>query len=1319
MNKEELNKLQSDAYDHLWNGRFRMALTAAQKVFKERNDDSEAAICLAWALLENGNPAKAMEYANLAVELKGDSAKARLYRGYLLMRMSIYEGAISDFETAIDKQKEFLAFTYINKARALGGMQKLEEAYAAFELGLKMDGGKHSNWSNSFKWYQQALDLHNGKIKLKGKAAEQLLMECSEAIKAKEYWFALYVSKLVLADKKLSREYPQAAVVELEAMYNMFQFRPACEKAKNMKSNFEGDKKFQSIYKGLQKYMDDVFDDDEPEEVSEDQKIEIIKKPEYKSKDEKIESPPPKSKPLKSNNGSDQQFYDNDFAEVFSINVYDPVEEMEEGSRQFYSSFALEDIEEIGVEIIFNNPFFKKEDVTLDGQAVWYLNGNTIGTNNFNLKVRNDWDSVIFTQTITRDAVESLFEGTGKVELYFNQEKVAEKSFSISDKKIIQKEEIKKPPPEDEPADQPEKQDEKAEKDYQVHKEESEKSLEECVEELNKFIGLGSVKKAVKEFIDYLEYQKERKRLGLKSKEGLAINAVFLGNPGTGKTTIARIMGNIYKAMGILEKGHVVEVDRSAMVGEYVGQTAQKTDKLVEEAMGGVLFVDEAYTLIKKGGGQDFGQEAVDILLKRMEDKKGQFSVIAAGYPNEMETFLSANPGMKSRFTHTFVFEDYDPDELYQIFEMMIKNEQYEISDDAKELLKKELLRLYRARDENFGNAREVRKIFDDVKMSLSKRYLQLTGDERSKEAMITIMPEDITETFKKDEEKDVKLPINEELLEEAQKEFDNLIGLGSVKKDVQDMIKLARYFIEQGEDVRSKFAAHVLFLGNPGTGKTTVARIMGKIYSALGIIPKGHLVETDRQGLVASYVGQTAEKTTAMIEKAMGGTLFIDEAYALVKKGGGENDFGKEAIDTLLKRMEDDRGKFVCIAAGYTNEMKDFIESNPGMQSRFTKSFTFEDYTPDEMMEIADRILKSKEVAFSDDAKYEVEKHFNDLYRNRDKNFGNARIVRNLIDKAQQKMLLRLADTPSEERSERKTIIVEDIKDIVGKAEKKAKAEVKGDPEKLEAHIKKLRNLTGLDSVKRGVDKLISSLKVAKLRKERGLRVIDKNLHSVFLGNPGTGKTTVARLISDIYKEMGMLEKGHLVEVDRAALVAGYQGQTATKTDQVITQALGGTLFIDEAYTLSRGGNDFGQEAIDTLLKRMEDYKGQFVVIVAGYTNEMKQFLESNPGLTSRFTNTFTFEDYEPRQLLEIAHNIAVDNGYKLDEGALQGLLELFTELYNKRDSNFGNARTARNTLYKAISNQEERISSLYDLADEDLMTITFEDVANLQEQS
>ncbi len=283
-------------------------------------------------------------------------------------------------------------------------------------------------------------------------------------------------------------------------------------------------------------------------------------------------------------------------------------------------------------------------------------------------------------------------------------------------------------------------------------------------------------------------------------------------------------------------------------------------------------------------------------------------------------------------------------------------------------------------------------------------------------------------------------------------------------------------------------------------------------------------------------------------------------------------------------------------------------------------------------------------------------------------------------------------------------------------KAEDKNEPETESEPpkENLEDLLKELDSLVGLKQIKNDVRSLINLIKVRKLREDNGLTVPPLSLHMVFTGNPGTGKTTVARLLSRIYRSIGILSKGTLLEVDRSGLVAGYVGQTALKTKEAVEKAKGGILFIDEAYSLAPegSGNDFGQEAIGIILKSMEDLRNELVVIVAGYPEPMDRFISSNPGLESRFGKYFTFEDYNSTELFEIFKSMCEKNQYKTDDEAWKFAEELFADMYNNRDDNFGNARDVRNIFERAVSNHSDRVAKLDCPTKDDLMTFKKEDI-------
>ncbi len=287
--------------------------------------------------------------------------------------------------------------------------------------------------------------------------------------------------------------------------------------------------------------------------------------------------------------------------------------------------------------------------------------------------------------------------------------------------------------------------------------------------------------------------------------------------------------------------------------------------------------------------------------------------------------------------------------------------------------------------------------------------------------------------------------------------------------------------------------------------------------------------------------------------------------------------------------------------------------------------------------------------------------------------------------------------------------------KSKAGDAEKPDAEEKKPDFDELMAQ---LDSLVGLDDVKKDIKNLMNLVKVRRLRKENGLPIPTMSLHMVFMGNPGTGKTTVARIISGLYAAIGVLEKGQLIEVDRSGLVAGYVGQTALKTQEVIKSALGGVLFIDEAYSLASGGeNDFGREAIETILKAMEDHRDELIVVVAGYDGPMEKFINSNPGLQSRFNKYFYFPDYNGEQLLHIFKGQCKKNGYALTEEAEAEAKAMFEELYENRGENFGNGRDVRNVFEDTVVRQSNRVAALDAPTKDDLMQFLPEDLRDADE--
>lgn len=805
---------------------------------------------------------------------------------------------------------------------------------------------------------------------------------------------------------------------------------------------------------------------------------------------------------------------------------------------------------------------------------------------------------------------------------------------------------------------------------------------------LDEIVGMEEVKDAVRKQV--AKFKAINSRMVRGKKVHVPFDMMICGEPGVGKTAFVNALGKLLFAAGITTKEKPVVCNLPVDSDEDLNQAR-------EAAAGGILVFDRAQKAIPDNP-DDYGSELVfeqilDHIKEYSGDEPDKFPAVIVFTGNkQFFDYTRFHPIFDSVLTFVFNIAPPKIDELVEITRRELSDGFNALwSADALKKLKNVYAYMLRDISSPFGHGYAAVK---KARQIIQEAVAQSAGADR-----IEILPEHITgkEYIPK-------------TLDEVLKEFDKYVGINEIRADIKriaSVIESKRDSLKEGEYL---IRDHFLFLGNPGTGKTTMARLFADALTALGALPVGQLIEVSRKDLVGKYVGHTAPLVESAFDRAEGGVLFIDEAYDL--KNNDQDSFGQEAVNTLIKLAEDRRGRLVVILAGYSKEMGEFRQANSGIDSRFNKTINFRDYEADELEEIFRRLVKANGYHLDETAEKGLTPFFITMHRKKADDFGNARAVRNVFDSAVGRQATRIADSRADGSFDVTREKVMTMADIEGEDAK---------PQSVSEILAKFDDLVGMASVKEQIHSIATTMKFERKRMEtgKGNTQLD-NIHIAITGNPGTGKTTVAKRLGEVFKAMGVLPTSKVVERERKSLVTAYQGSGGTNMNKAVNEAMGGILFIDEVYNLydpSGGdGDKAGREAVEALMTRLTGDAGKFVAVIAGYKKEVEWFLaNANPGLSRRFTYRIHIDDYDAPQLSEIFRRVANAQGFTLTPEAEEKVLEKFEQLVADKAPNFGNAGVSNNLFDRAKQRQSLRLAQLPDadnVDDETLFTLTADDI-------
>ena len=844
------------------------------------------------------------------------------------------------------------------------------------------------------------------------------------------------------------------------------------------------------------------------------------------------------------------------------------------------------------------------------------------------------------------------------------------------------------------------------------------------LEELNNTKGWEAVAKPITDIVRDFQQKKEKAEQKQKdSKENKNIKSfndriapskkevsidykvphfMIRGNPGVGKTEVAKKIGKIFYDAGILKKGSTIVATKKDLISEYVGATAPKIVEKINEAEESVLFIDEAYSLYEKGDEHNYAEEAITEIVQAMTDTERHFCLIMAGYPNDVDKLFEMNPGLRRRFTYVLTIEDYKPELLKDIFIKNCKDNGYRFWGDKEgeeEPLDLDLFfkNLYDQRDRaKFGNAGEVIKIAEEVQRNSSLR----DDEERC------IKKEDFAGNVKYFEKHGVSS------LDDIYAELDKYVGFEFVKKIFEDVrlnLKSVEEAKKRGVKPKKETPDHFIFVGNPGTGKTTVGKMMGSFYHLIGVTGGSETIFVDASDLIGEHVGESKNKTLEKIQEAIdhNSVLYIDEAYQIT-----ESAYSSEIIGSMMTKMTENAADFKMIFGMYKNKVDDFLKLNSGLKRR-VRIVEFPDYNSEQLVKIFDNLIKSQKLTINEEAHRLIEILMEYKYNTKTDQFGNAGEVEKLV----QDMTLLLtkrtekADSSINPYEFTKDDIPEELLNLI---------KDKINPRSFEDIMKELNEQIGLGELKDIVLQKRDEVVFAKKTKKKSLYDIQPGYY-FFVGNPGTGKTTSAKLFAEVLHELGVVKTNNFYSCTAKDLIGQYVGQTGPKTFELLEKSRNGVLFIDEVYSLaysdSDNGSSFKKDALEQIIAFMDvpENRKTCCFIFAGYEEDMQGLYESNSGMSSKIDEQVHFHDYSPEEMFDIFALFCRKEGIKITDGVKEHYIPIFEQMKIKKG--FANGRTARQVFEETEKKLMNRVVSSNDLTEVEMNTIQMDDLLSEEE--